>query len=274
MRSVYALTFCACSLLFALIPCPAAAQGRFGLGVALGPSAPLSAAARNVVRLDVAAVEADAALGIPSLERWSNRLGVRAAASAHLGPVEIRYSYDRFSWRERTIECVGDRLAAQLPNGEVSDGEVRYQCADNPESVTLRNDALPPLRLHHLSIGPRIYLRRSPDMGDDPTSNRPRAAFYAAGLVGPTLAQYSVPGLGAILRAGGHLSIAGGTEIPIERNLFLTLDVRYTASFVGGAATPSARAGRAIATGRGVGGALLDGFHQVGATFGVRVNFR
>lgn len=274
MRIPWAVALCAFSVLLALPPRAAEAQSRFGLGLSLGPTAPLSASLRNVVRLDVATVEESAVLGVPSLERWNNRLGFRGAATAHLGPVELRYTYERLGWRARAVDCVGDRLAAQLPNGEVSDGEVRYQCDGSPELITLRNDDLAPLRLHHLSVGPRIYLRRSPDVATQAADLRPRAQFYAAMLAGPTLAQYTVPGLGGVLRAGGHVSVAGGTEIPVDRNLLLTLDVRYTLSFVGGSATPSARAGRAIASGRSVGGALLDALHQVGATLGVRVNFR
>lgn len=272
-RLTRSLALLAVALMLLVSGSDAHAQARFGLELDLGASAPLSASLRNVVALDATATEDGTLVGTPSLERRTNQLGFRFATTAHVGTFEFRYSFERFGWRNRLVDCVGDRSASQLPNGEVSDGEVRYQCTDNPDVQSLSSDGLVPLRLHHLTVGPRFYLRREPARSDA-DEQRQLARFYAVVGAGPTLALYRLPGLENLLRAGLHLSVGGGTEIPLERNVSLTLDVRYTVSLVGGSSSPAARAGRAIATQRGVAGALLDTFHQLGGTVGVRVDFR
>lgn len=263
-------------LLAGLLLCPRAAdaQSRFGLQLDVGIGLPLSASLHNVVSLEVTAEEGDTALGIPTLSRQTNRLGLHFALMAHLGTLEVRYALHRFAWNERLRDCVGDRNAQQLPNGEISDAEVRYQCANQPEREPILPGELAPLVLHHLGVGPRLYLRRRALSLTEGRQAERTARLYAIVAGGLSVAQYRDTNLGRVARAGGHLSLGAGSEVRLDRSLALTFDLRYTLSFVGASSAPAARSTRAIAAGRNVVNALLDVYHQIGLTAGIRFDVR
>ncbi len=260
---------------------PTLAEGRFGLQIDAGPLLPLSASLHDVVALDVETEAGERAQGTPTLANWWNTVGVRGGIAATVSTVEVAYAFERFAWRERRVECVGDRPAEQLPNGEIADAEVRYECGADEQTHSLRGDDRPALRFHHLNVGPRLYLRprdRAPvDLVVDEPAQRGRARTARVyGIVSPglTLALYDDENLGRQTRGGFNVSAGGGVDVRLDRTVSFTFGIRYTASFVGGSSKPSARSGRAIATGRGVAGALMDIYHRVGATVGVRFDFR
>lgn len=263
-------------LLLLLLAFPAAvnAQARFALELDVGGQLPLSPSRHGLVALDVNSGSGDTTVGIPRLSNWTNTLGLHLGVSALVSTIEIRYRIEGFAWRGEKPLCQGDRPATELPNGEVEDAEVRYVCSD-AERVPLP-DSTRVLRMHHLSVGPRFYLRRRPRLvvRDGLTTERLRTQLYAIPFVGFTLAQYEDPHLGPRLRSGFHFGAGAGAEIPLERRFSLVADLRYTASYVGASASAQARARRAIATGRGPFGALFDGFHRLGLNVGLRFDFR
>ena len=267
------IVFVALVLLFGL-PGEASAQSRFGLQLDLGVGLPLSASLHNVVTLDVDAASESTESGIPTLSRQTNRLGLHTALMAHVGTLELRYSTHRFAWNERLRDCVGDRSAQRLPNGEISDAEVRYQCADEPERERFVRGELAPLVLHHLGAGARFYLRRQAATDVEGRQSDRAARLYAVTAAGVSAAQYRDANLGRVVRGGGHASLGAGTEVRIDRAFSFTLDLRYTLSMVGASSAPSARSTRAIATQRNVLNALLDVFHQIGLTAGIRFDVR
>jgi len=98
--------------------------------------------------------------------------------------------------------------------------------------------------------------------------------LFLLGGGGVTLATYRDPNLGAVVRGGVHVDAGGGLELPVEQRLWVTAELRYTMTAVGGQSSPSARSGRAVATERNVLGALADISHRVGVGLGVRFDFR
>lgn len=272
LRVLAALGF----VVVALAAPEASAQSRFGLELDFGGQFPLSPSVRSVVSLDSETDVGQQAVGVPRLADRLNRPGFALGATALVSTLEIRYRFERFAWRGARVRCVGDRQAQQLPNGEIDDAEVRYDCGVQAFDVTLPGEDGSALGMHHLSVGPRFYLRRDArtTIRDGEVVERNRARIYGLPFAGFTLAQQQDPGLGPQLRAGVNLGAGGGLEFPLDRRVALALDARYTLSMVGGSSSPNARAGRAIAAERNVLGALMDVYHRVGLNLGIRIDFR
>ncbi len=268
------LVLAAVALLMLTFPSAVHAQARFALELDLGGQLALSPSRHGLVALDVDSGAGDTAVGTPRLSNWTNTPGLHLGVTALVSTMEVRYRFEGFGWRGERPLCVGDRLATELPTGEVDDAEVRYNCQTG-DRVDLA-DSTRALRMHHLSAGPRFYLRRRPRVvvRDGLTVERERTQLYAIPFLGVTLARYEDPHLGPRVGGGFHVGAGAGAEFPLERRISLVADLRYTASFVSAAASAQARARRAIATGRGPFGALFDGFHRVGANIGVRFDFR
>lgn len=251
------------------------AQSRFGLELDLGADAPLGPTMRSVISLETQPEAGDEAVGVPRLSNRRNRVGVHAGLSAHVGTLEVEYRFERLAWNGARVQCVGDREARQLANGEVEDAEVRYDCEVANDRIAYDGENERPLLFHHLIISPRFYLGSMASVlsEDDDSKRAPPRPFATVGG-GLTVAQYDEPNLGATTRAGFNVGGGAGVEFPIERRLSIGIDARYILSLVSAPSSPSASSGRAVATERNVLGALMDPVHRIGLNLTFRFDFR
>lgn len=255
------------------------AQSQFGLQLDLGGDLALGPTMRSVVSLDTEADSSDESVGIPRLSDRRNRVGIHAGVTAHIGNLAVSYRFERFAWNGARVRCIGDRDAQQLPNGEIEDAEVRYDCDVPREIITYRSEDQRALVMHHLIIGPRFYLRQRARLlttsGEDAPEDkrRPARVFGTAGG-GATIAQYEEPNLGRTSRFGFNLGGGGGVELPIDRRLSVGIELRYMLSMISVPTSSSSSAGRAVATQRNVLVALLDPVHRATVNFSFRFDFR
>ena len=262
-----------------ILPTLGNAQSRFGLELDLGADVPLGPTMRSVVSLETQPDSGDEAVGTPRLSNRRNHVGVHAGLSAHIGTLEVEYRFERFGWNGARVQCVGDRDARQLPNGEIEDAEVRYDCSVPNDRIVYEGEELRPLSFHHLIVSPRFYLRsRTPvalstDTEEAPAKRNPPRPYGSAGG-GLSIAQYDDPNLGGTPRVGFNVGGGGGVEFPIERRLSIGLEMRYMLTFVSVPASPSGSSGRAVATERNVLGALMDPIHRLGINLSFRFDFR
>lgn len=271
------------SLALATIAClwatSAAAQSQFGLQLDVGGDLALGPSVRSVVSLDTEADSGDESVGVPRLSDRRNRVGLHAGLTAHIGSLAVAYRFERFAWNGARVRCVGDRDARQLPNGEIEDAEVRYDCDVPREIITYPSEDQRALVMHHLIIGPRFYLRQRPRLlttsGDEPPEEkrRPARVFGTAGG-GATIAQYEEPNLGRTSRFGFNLGGGGGVEVPIDRRLSVGVELRYMLSMISVPTSSSSSAGRAVATERNVLVALMDPIHRATLNLSFRFDFR
>jgi hypothetical protein len=256
---------------------PVQAQSRFALELDLGFDQPLSPSVHDAVLLsDAESGETSASAGTPILVNRLNRPGFHVGVSALISTLEVRYRFERFAWRGARALCEGDREAARLPNGEVEDAEVVYSCTRPGERISVPGDEEGALTFHHVSVGPRFYLRRPQRsvVRDGVLVERDRTRLYGILNGGVTLAGYEDPNLGRRLKPGLNAGAGGGAEFQVDRRISIAFDVRYTLSMVAGSSSPTVRAGRAAANDRNVVSALFDVYHRVGANLGFRFDFR
>ncbi|MFT6400372.1 MAG: hypothetical protein ACJAYU_005143 [Bradymonadia bacterium] len=276
MRAIASL---ALATLLCLSAATANAQSQFGLQLDLGGDIALGPTVRSVVSLDTVADSGDESVGIPRLSDRRNRVGLHGGLTAHIGSLAVAYRFERFSWNGARVQCIGDRDARQLPNGEIEDAEVRYDCDGPREIITYPSEDQRALSMHHLIIGPRFYLRQRPRLltasGDElPEEKRRPARVYGTAGGGATIAQYDEPSLGRTSRFGFNLGGGGGVEVPIDRRLSVGVEFRYMLSMISVPASSSASAGRAVATERNVLVALMDPIHRATLNFSFRFDFR
>jgi hypothetical protein len=266
----------ALAALLVCVACTARAQSRFALGVDTGADVPLSSQVQNAALLPGATSEEGGATGLPLTVDRLARPGFHIGISAHVSILELRYRYERFAWRGARTACVGDRDAVRRPDGEIEDADVEYDCAVGGERITVPGESAAALNLHHLGIGPRFSTAIIPRarMRGGEIVERQRARVFGVFSAGPTIASYVDPNFGRVARFGAHAAAGGGTEIPLDRRLWLVFDVRYSVSLVASASPPSSRSTRVAAADRSVLAAIFDSGHRLAASVGIRFDFR
>lgn len=252
-----------------------AAQQRFAAELVGGAEVPLSSASRSDAVIPSGPLDDP---NVPVLVDYRHGAGARFGLRVLAGALEFGYSLERLSWSHAVIVCRGDREATVQTDGEIDDAEVRYDCSGERER---RDDLAPSANaavLHTLSAGVRLYARprsaREDDAVEGGAPRRDGPALYAVVAPGLTLTRSASDGTPGRVRAGATLMAGGGIDVALDRSLSLTFDLRYAMTGLARSGSTSATASRAVERGGTAVGTVLDVFHRLGATVGLRVDFR
>lgn len=268
-------TFVAVALTALFVSPLVCAQQRFAAEVVGGAEVPLSSASRSNAVLPTGPADEP---NVPALVDYRYGAGARFGLRVLAGALEFGYGLERLSWSHAVLVCRGDREAQVLTDGEIDDAEVRYDCGIDRER---RDDLAPDASaavIHTLSAGVRLYARRRVERDEetqaDAGSPRDGPALYAVVASGVSLTRSASDGTTGRVRPGLTLMLGGGLDVALDRTLSITFDVRYAVSGMARSGSTSATASRSVERGGTAIGTVIDVFHRLGATVGLRVDFR
>jgi hypothetical protein len=272
-----------CAAVFVLAaPTFALAQDRFALELAVGGEVVAGPTLHHAVHLAGEVSSGATTEGTPQLEDRFVAPGLTGSLRVTAGSLEFGYELHRNAWSNARTRCIGDRLATRLPDGEVDDATVIYDCSADAER-DLATDELPAQTVHVIGGGLRFYgrPRRASAPGELRTAldaSRMRFAdrlrWYGVGGMGLALTTFDErTGTGRI-RPGAALAAGGGLEVELDSRIRLVLDGRYRFAMLSRATSESRSANRAAALDRGPIGAILETQHSFVITMGVRLSLR
>lgn len=270
----------ACALLAS--PALATAQDRFALELAVGGEFVAGPTLHHAVHLAGEQSAGATTEGTPQLEDRYVAPGLTGSLRVTAGSLEFGYELHRNAWTNARTRCVGDRLATRLPDGEVDDATVVYDCSVDADR-DLATDELPAQTVHVIGGGLRFYgrPRRATAPGELRTAldaSRMRFAdrlrWYGVGGAGLALTTFDErTGTGRI-RPGAALNAGGGLEFELDSRIRLVVDGRYRFAMLSRATSESRSANRAAVLDRGPVGAILETQHSFVFTMGVRLSLR
>lgn len=255
------------------------AQTTFAVEVSLGGALPIGAAVQDAALLDAEIIEGQRT-GVPGLWRLYPGAGLQAGVRVVTGSSEFGYSLHTGPWSHARRFCEGDRTVQRLPDGELEDGGVRWDCGGPELRRGLASTSSASLLQHDLTVAQRFRLELNRGRDDEGLGIQQGGrierytALYAVVGGGLTLASWRVAGAGDRINAGVHVVAGVGMELPFSRSWGLVVDTRYRFVIRGSPATFSASSGHAVARDATVFAALADWSQQLGLTLSIRYTFR
>lgn len=261
----------------------ALAQDRFAIELGMGSEFAAGPTLHHAVHLTGEQTTGTVTAGTPELEDRFVAPGLTGSLRVTAGSLEFGYELHRADWSQGRRRCVGDRLTTRLPDGEVDDATVVYDCADVDAERDLEGDELPALTTHVFGGGLRFYGRPrstlnvgeqvTPD-DDGRTQFVERLRWYGVGSGGLVLTSFDErTGTGRI-RAGAALAAGGGLELELDSRIRVVLDGRYRLSLLSRATSESRSASRAAVLERGPAGAIVETQHSFVFAIAVRLSLR
>lgn len=201
----------------------------------------------------------------------SATLSVRLA----LGSAELVYRADLLSLGSAVVTCRGDAAPVLLDDGRWDDAAVNYSCGLR-ERRTLAERLTRTMVVHTLGGGLRLNsVRRGGSIiGLDAGDGVTRTVWFATFDGGLAMTTYTWQLQDRRIRPGVYVAARGGIELPVSREVSLTLSTGYRFILLSAASPARDGASRSVAQGQWVGTSLFDGISVVGLEAGLRVGFR
>lgn len=263
-RRVATATLAVVALLVLLVPSAYAQEARVSLGAGAGMELPLSPSDRYAPTF--APPTMAGGVGPTLLVNQRPSVGLRLQLEAVIGDLAVRYGFHGTGWRKDRIRCVpaegSPGRATLLPNGEFDDRTMDYDC--RAPHAKQEPDADRRTRVvHTIEAATEIPALR-------PT----RVIPYASLGGGLALSTYQTASQNTGIRLGVVAIVGGGLRIPIDRNVAIIFETRYSLTLMARGGDYSLRAGRAVAANKTVLSAVIDPYHGFQTSVGIRVRVR